>query len=314
MKPAHLGQLLAVLAGALLACAPQERPQTPPPLPSLPMEELMTNEHRPLVIAHRGFRGIAPENTLLAARRGFETGADMWELDVAASSDGTLVVIHDDTLVRTTNAAALFPGRSPWSVYDFTLEELRSLDAGSWYGVADPFKQVQSGRVSRDELASFKGLQIPTLREALELTRELGWRVNIEIKDATGRPCDEWIVERTAELVRELGMTADVLVSSFNHEYLRRMKKAAPEIAIAALIDKPIDDPVGRLRDLGAVALNPNFKYLDRATVEKVRNAGFGVLPWTVNAPADMARLLEWGVTGLITDFPDEGLRQVAAQ
>jgi glycerophosphoryl diester phosphodiesterase len=278
---------------------------------SLSMEKLIMQSYRPLVVAHRGFRSIAPENTLLAAQKGFDAGADMWELDVAASSDGVLVVLHDNTLSRTTDAKTRFPSRSPWTVYDFTLAELKSLDAGSWYAQTDPFMQIAVGRVKTSELASFKDIKIPTLREALELTKRLGWRVNIEIKDATGFACDAWIVERTAELIKELDMVPSVLISSFNHDYLKRMKKAIPEIAVAALIDKPLSDPIQILRDIGAVALNPNEKYLDGATVKALRSAGFGVLPWTVNDASRMKTLLNWGATGLITDFPDKALELV---
>ena len=278
---------------------------------NISMEKLIMQSNRPLVVAHRGFRSIAPENTLLAAQKGFDAGADMWELDVAASSDGVLVVLHDNTLPRTTDAKTRFPSRSPWTVYDFTLAELKSLDAGSWYAQTDPFMQIAVGRVKTSELASFKDIKIPTLREALELTKRLGWRVNIEIKDATGFACDAWIVERTAELIKELDMVPSVLISSFNHDYLKRMKKAIPEIAVAALIDKPLSDPIQILSDIGAVALNPNEKYLDGATVKALRSAGFGVLPWTVNDASRMKTLLNWGATGLITDFPDKALELV---
>jgi glycerophosphoryl diester phosphodiesterase len=282
-------------------------------LEHLSMEKLVMQPSCPLVIAHRGFRGIAPENTLVAAQKGFDAGADMWELDVAASSDGELVVMHDTTLVRTTDASVRFPSRSPWNVYDFTLGELKSLDAGSWYSRTDPFLQIKAGRIGAGELQSFSGLHIPTLREALDLTKRLGWRVNIEIKDATGFACDAWIVEKTVALVKELDMVSSVLISSFNHTYLKRAKKAEPSIDVAALIDKPLKDPVTTLKELGAIALNPNEKHLDEATVKAVRAAGFGVLPWTVNDPARMASLVAWGVTGIITDFPDLGLARVKA-
>jgi glycerophosphoryl diester phosphodiesterase len=272
----------------------------------------MNENGKVLVIAHRGFRAIAPENTIISARKGFEAGADMWELDVAASSDGVLVVMHDDTLVRTTDVKAKFPLRGPWSIYDFTFDELESLDAGSWYQKTDPFGQIKSGRVKKVDLASFSGLKLPTLEQALALTKTLGWKVNIEIKDATGHPCDAWIVEKTAEMVKKMEMSGSVIVSSFNHAYLARMKKAAPEIATAALIDRPIPDPVSTLRSLGAIALNPNSKYLDEATVKAVRAAGFGVLVWTVNEKTDMEKLIRWGVTGLITDFPDRGVELVS--
>lgn len=261
-----------------------------------------------LVMAHRGFRGIAPENTLLAAQKGYDSGADYWETDVAASSDGELVIMHDDNLARTSNVKVLFPERKPWTVYDFTLAELRSLDAGSWYAKADPFKQIAAGRVTREDQGGFAAQKVPTLAEALELTKRNGWKVNVEIKDATGRACDPWLVEKVAELVKSMDMTESVIISSFNHEYLVRMKKAAPEIQVAALIDKPIADPVATLKRIGAIALNPNFKYLDEETVRQVRAAGFNVYVWTPNEKTDMERLVKWGVTALITDFPDRAL------
>ncbi|MCE1196653.1 glycerophosphodiester phosphodiesterase [bacterium] len=297
------GAVAAALA--LAACAtpsPQQKPG------AKEKDTIMSNPKNVVVMAHRGFRGIAPENTLEAAQKGYESGAEYWETDVAASSDGTLVIMHDDNLARTTDARAKFPGRSPWTVYDFSLAELKSLDAGSWYAAADQFKQIAAGRVTQKDLASFAGIKVPTFAEALELTKKNGWKINVEIKDATGRACDPWIVEKTAETIRSLGMQNSVVVSSFNHEYLVRMKKAAPEIRVAALIDRPIPDPVGQLKRIGAMALNPNYKYLDEATVQAVRKAGFDVFVWTPNEKADMERLVGWGVTGLITDFPDRAL------
>jgi len=273
-----------------------------------------------LNVAHRGFRAIAPENTLAAARAGRAIGADWWELDVAASSDGELVVIHDDTLVRTSDAARLFPDREPWCVYDFTMDELGRLDAGSWFGDKDPFGQIAEGKVGASELASYKGEKIPTLRSALEFTKAEGWKVNVEIKDASGRACDPWIVERTVELVRELGMVGDVFISSFNHEYLRRCKAAEPGLPLGALIEPgdprfpPGFDIVALLRYLGAAAWHPGLEGLREADVRAVREAGFGVNVWTVNRPEDMRRLIGWGVTGLFTDFPDRLVRVLAEE
>ncbi len=297
--------LILIVTSLPLACSSGPHPKTNYP----PQKDTtMAKPETILVMAHRGFRGIAPENTLSAARLGWESGADYWELDVAASSDGELVVLHDDNLIRTTNAKLRFPERKPWTVYDFTLQELKSLDAGSWYGASDPFGQVAAGRVSPAELQLFAGLRIPTLKEALTLTKDLDWKVNVEIKDATGRSCDAWIVEKTAALISELKTEDKVLVSSFNHAYLARMKKAQPRIPVAALIDKPIPDPVSLLRSLNAVALNPNYRYLDEKTVQELRQAGFNVYVWTPNEVKDMEKLIAWGVTGLITDFPDRAL------
>ena len=264
---------------------------------------------KPIIFAHRGYRALAPENTLLAAEKAFEVGAKWWELDVAQSSDGVLVVIHDDSLIRTTNAQLVFPERSPWIVYDFSFEELRSLDAGSWFLATDPFLQIASGAVSKTELKKFTGLKIPTLKECLELTKKHGKKVNIEIKSAADYSCDSTIVEKTVALVQELDMCNSVLISSFNHLYLTRVKKAESSIKTAALIDDPLTDPVATLMSLGAVALNPNGKKLNKETVEKVLKAGFAVYVWTVNEEADMQKFFEWGACGIFTDFTERALQ-----
>ena len=263
----------------------------------------------PIVFAHRGFRGIAPENTVLAATKGFEAGADWWELDVAASSDGELVVMHDDSLARTTNAATVFPDRVPWTVYDFSAAELAHLDAGSWYAAADPFGQVRAGRVGAADLAGFRGLRIPTLREALQFTKSRGWRVNVEIKDASGRACDPWIVERVVDLIRSLGMVDRVLLSSFNHDYILRAKAAEPRLRTGALVEEAVADPAALLVRTGAYSFNPGLEILTEDAVRAVRDLGREVFVWTVNEPADMERILGWGVTGIFTDFPDRLLR-----
>lgn len=276
------------------------------------------NQGRPLNIAHRGFRAIAPENTLAAARAGHAVGADWWELDVAASSDGELVVMHDDSLVRTTDAKRRFPEREPWCVYDFSLEDLGSLDAGTWFIDSDPFGQIAEGAIAGSPLLSYRGEAIPTLRAALELTKSAGWKVNVEIKDATGRACDAWIVERTTELVRKLDMVDRVFISSFNHDYLRRSRRAEPRIPLGVLVEPgdarfpPDFDMVGYANEIGAQAWHPGLEGLEEGRVRAARAAGLGVNVWTVNSEADMRRLVGWGVTGLFTDFPDRLSRVLA--
>jgi len=257
-----------------------------------------------LNIAHRGARSLAPENTLAAARKGLEMKADLWELDVAVTSDNELVVLHDDTLERTSNARQIFPERKPWEVWTFSLAELRTLDFGSWYVADDPFKQVQAGAVSLEEQAAYAGELIPTLREALEFTRQNGWKVNIEIKDASNTPGDAFIAEKVVELVQELEMVESVIISSFNHSYLVRVKEAEPTIVTAALVEKADPDPLALLQRLGAQAYNPYRKEIDQKTVQTLRAAGYDVYIYTVNDEAEMRKLIEWGVSGLFTDYP----------
>ncbi len=257
-----------------------------------------------LNIAHRGARSLAPENTLPAAAKALALGADLWELDVAVTRDGELVVLHDDTLERTSNVAAVLPDRRPWPVWTFTFDELRQLDFGSWFAEKDPFGQIRAGAVSGGELAGYQGAVIPTLGEALAFTRAKDWRVNVEIKDASGTPGDAFVVEKVVALVQELDIVDRVILSSFNHDYLKRARAVNAEIVTAALIESAVKDPLALLEVTGAQAYNPPLKDIHEETVRAVRAAGYDVLVWTVNEEDDMRRLIEWGVSGIITDFP----------
>jgi glycerophosphoryl diester phosphodiesterase len=257
-----------------------------------------------LNIAHRGARSLAPENTLAAARVALEIGADLWELDVAMTSDGELFVVHDDTLERTSNVKAVFPDRAPWSNHLFTLEEVRRLDFGSWFLEKDPFKQIAAGNVSVAEQESFRGEKAPTLREALVFTRDHDWRVNVEIKDLTGTPGDATVVEKVVALIQALGMADRVLISSFNHSYIERAKRAEPKIATAALVEKADPDPAALLRRLNAQAYNPKVGEIRPADIPPLREQGFDVYIWTVNDEKIMRELIAARASGIFTDFP----------
>jgi glycerophosphoryl diester phosphodiesterase len=282
---------------------------------------------RPLNIAHRGARGHAPENTLIAARLGHAVGADMWELDTCFTRDGHLVVVHDDTLERTSDVSRRpeFAHLAPWRVDSFTLKELRSLDAGSWFGEKDPFGTVALGEVNASDLASFVGAQIPTLEEALVLTRDLNWRVNVEIKNHQGWFGHDTVTRDVTALIKKLGMENAVLLSSFQHQYLREAAELLPSTPRGALVEKPSPDlntPASRLDGMAraesltpeeAIAMcqqanasffNPDKAFLDAALVAGVQARGYGVNVWTVNSPEDMQRMMEYGVFGVFTDFP----------
>jgi glycerophosphoryl diester phosphodiesterase len=247
---------------------------------------------------------LAPENTLAAARKALALGADLWELDVAMSADGVLFVVHDDTLVRTSNVKAVFPDRNPWSNHLFTWAEIQQLDFGSWFVATDPFKQIAAGQVSQAEQESYRGAKAPTLRQALAFTKDNNWRVNVEIKDLTAAPGDATVVEKVVALIDELGMADRVLISSFNHSYIQRVKQANPKIATAALVDKADPDPVALLKRLNAQAYNPKVGQISPAEIGKVRDAGYDVYIWTVNDEATMKQLIAARVSGIFTDFP----------
>jgi glycerophosphoryl diester phosphodiesterase len=255
-------------------------------------------------IAHRGARSLAPENTLAAARKGLECGADLWECDVNITSDGVPVIVHDDTLKRTSNVASVFPSRKPWKVNTFTLEELRQLDFGSWFIASDPFKQIKEGAVSSEEQKKFVGEPIPTLEEALIFTKENNWQINVEIKDLRGTPDDASVVEKVVQQIQKLNMEEQVWISSFNHQYITRVKQLVPDIRTGALMEWLDLNPLARLKQTGARSYNPGIRLASARTIRFIREQGYDVFVWTVNKEASMRKLIKAGVSGIITDFP----------
>jgi glycerophosphoryl diester phosphodiesterase len=264
----------------------------------------MSTRPRILNIAHRGARSLAPENTLAAAKKGLECGADLWECDVTLTSDGVPVILHDENLRRTSNASSVYPNRKPWKVQSFNLDELRQLDFGSWYLTTDPFKQIKEGKILPAELQKFVGEPIMTLQEALTFTRDNNWQVNVEIKDLRGTPGDAVIVEKVVELIKAQQMEEHVWVSSFNHLYISSVKKVDPMIRTGALVEWLDLNPLARLRQTGAQSYNPGIRLANPRTVRSIREQGFDVFVWTVNKEASMRKLIKAGVSGIITDFP----------
>src|SRR3954453_9536449 len=168
----------------------------------------------PLNIAHRGASAELPENTLPALRRGGERGADMVEIDVQRSADGALVVMHDPTLTRTTNVRAVFPHRSPWRVSDFTLEELRRLDAGSW------------------KMQTEDGHGVPTLSEVLDLVAAVGVGLQLELKAPDRYP---GVVADLVDALVHAPAAAQVVVQSFNVTSMKELSARMPGIRVAVL-------------------------------------------------------------------------------
>ena len=259
-----------------------------------------------LTIAHRGASSLAPENTLSAARKSLQVGADMWELDVQMSADGKLIVLHDNTLSRTSNVKDLpkYGTRWPWNPHQFTLAELKELDAGSWYVAADPFGQIHKGAVSQEDALRYREEKILSLAEALNFTKRNDYRVNIELKNLSDKPGDETVVGKLVDLVVKLDMIDQVLISSFNHEYLIKLKIENPAISTAALAHSAPPDPIATLKRLKAEAFHVNRKAVTPEIIEHLRDAGFFVNVFTVNDEKTRNHLKEAGASGIITDFP----------
>ena len=242
--------------------------RVPTPAPSHPV----------LVIAHRGFSAEAPENTLAAFRMARAAGADAVELDVTTSRDGEVVVLHDPKVDRTTN------GRG--KVAELTWKELRALDAGSWFD------------------RRYAGERIPTLEEVLRLLGPTGLLINIEIK----REAAPGIEEKVSELVRRAGLSERVVVSSFDHPRVVRMREIAPRLVTAVLVGRASltgPSPAAAARGAGAPMLVAQHRALNPEAVKEARRLGLKVWAYTVDATKDMKRMLGLGVDGIVTNHPD---------
>ena len=257
-----------------------------------------------LNIAHRGARSLAPENTMASARKAHKAGADMWEADVAVTADQELILLHDDSLIRTTNAETVFPDRNPWTFTLFSLKELRRLDAGSWFVDTDPHGQISAGTVGDADQAAIRGEKIPTLAEALKFTRDANWRMNIELKRLPPPFTDFPVADRVLQLIDSLKVPAEqIVISSFDHEWLRQIRAQRPEFELQAVIGfsavKPLD--WGRL---DFKTYNARYTLTRTRKIRQLAKQSIGVNVWPVNREKDMLRFIEAGAAGIITDFP----------
>jgi len=257
-----------------------------------------------LVIAHRGARSVAPENTITAARIAFEAGADLWETDVNITYDSCPVLFHDETLLRCSDACSVFAGRSSYRVADFTLKEIQALDAGSYYGRTDPFSQIVKGNVDADTLASFAGEFIPTLEHGLLFTQKAGWKINLELKYFPGNSRCSLIPDKTLDAVRNTKIDHErVVISSFHHDWLFYIRKKCPGIEIQALVqDNDINsfDFINNEFD----ACSVNVDAVDADMVRNLKSEGARINLFTINDPEIFSCFADMGTDGIFTDFP----------
>lgn len=229
-----------------------------------------------LIYGHRGASGHAPENTLEAFRLAMEMGADGFELDVHMSLDGQLVVIHDETVDRTTDGTGL--------VRDLTLAQLKALDASNG-------------------MEAYRGARIPTLGEVFDLIRDTRHIVNVEVKT------DEWfypqIGEKCLALAKEKGVEDRVIYSSFNHYTLMKLRQLKPDARLGMLFGDIMVNPWEYARQLNVDYLHPmKMNIWVPGFAAGAAEAGYGINMWTINDPETMQLCLETGA-GIITNYPD---------
>jgi glycerophosphoryl diester phosphodiesterase len=245
------------------------------------------DSHVPLVYAHRGANTCAPENTLAAFCKARQQGADGIEMDVKLTADGEVVIMHDQTVNRTTNGHGL--------LRSFGLVDLRRLDAGSWFDGA------------------FRGERVPTLGEIFETLQD-SILYDIELTNY-GTPFDQ-LLDKVLALIQKYELAHKVMVTSFFPNNISRFRSLAPSIeggvialkGMAGFLSRSI---VGRWfapRAVIPVYLDLTPKYILQ---QKAQNRK--VFPWTVNDPADIQRMARWGVDGLITDVPETACKTLEA-
>ncbi|RZU98211.1 glycerophosphodiester phosphodiesterase [Spiribacter vilamensis] len=300
-------QFTGILAITILTGAPNASANT--------LDRQLTALQDFQVVAHRGASGHAPEHTLPAFQMAYDMGADYLELDIQMTADGELVVLHDETLNRTTDAEG--------PLQDYTLAELQELDAGSWFNTTNP-SRAQS---------RFAGTQVPTLDQVIDRFGTQT-RYYIETKSAERDPTLEAELMEALE-GRGLIEAGAVTIQSFSQESLRKVQAINPNVPLVQLVwyypenedseeltewtgvtpgpEAITDADFQEVRDY-AVAIGTNMTYqgepvIDEAFVTQAQDNDLLVHVYTVNGIPMMEQLLGWGVDGMFTNFPDRLIR-----
>lgn len=227
--------------------------------------------------AHRGFSGKYPENTILAFQKALDEGVDGIEMDVQLTSDGEVVIIHDEKVDRTTNGKGF--------VVSYTLEELKKLDASYIY----------TGQMGFNP--------IPTLREYFDLVKDYAIVTNIELK--TGINEYPGLEQKVYDMIKEYHLEDRIIISSFNHYSVRQMKELAPELLCGFLSDTWILNPGEYTKARGMECYHPSFVQLKQEIVDEIKANGIVINTWTVNTEEQIRELYARGVDTVIGNYPD---------
>ncbi|WP_201741279.1 glycerophosphodiester phosphodiesterase [Pradoshia eiseniae] len=239
-------------------------------------------------VAHRGASAYAPEHTIASYKLGDKMHGDYIEIDLQMTKDGTLIAMHDETLDRTTNGTGL--------VKDHTLQEIKQLDAGSWFNEKYP-------EYAKEE---YEGLKVPTLEEVF---KKLGKnkKYYIETKSPDVYPGME---EELLRIINKYKINKKtLLLQSFSPDSLLKLHSLDPTLKLVQLISYKetatiTDEEIDYIKSY-AVGIGPNHTYLNEVYVQKVVQNGLDIHPYTVNTKERMKTLIDWGVTGMFTNHPD---------
>ena len=236
--------------------------------------------------AHRGFSGMYPENTLLAFQKACETpGCDGIELDVQLTKDGECIILHDERLDRTCHNGTGF-------VKDYTLEEVKTFDVSF---------------IFRDQ---FGPQGIPTLREYFDLVKDYDIITNIELKTSVFEY--DGIEKKVLDMIEEYGLKEKIIISSFNHYTVKRVKELCPDIECGLLTESWLLNVGTYLKAAGMEAFHPCWFSLDKDVVADIHAQNVAINTWTVNEEEDIRYMVELGVDSIIGNYPDRISKVIA--
>ncbi|MGO1652341.1 glycerophosphodiester phosphodiesterase [Senegalia sp. (in: firmicutes)] len=235
---------------------------------------------KPIIYAHRGAKGYRPENTMAAFKLAMEMGADGIETDIHLSKDGYLVLIHDEKIDRTTTKKGY--------IKDMTLDQIKLLDAGSKFS------------------EEFAGEEIPTLEELIILTKNTNIILNIEIKN--NKMNYPRIEEKLVELIKKYKIEERVIISSFNHNTIYKIKELDENLKTGILYSRNIKRPIRFAKNIRANALHPKHKRVDFKLMIKAKLMGLEINTFTINNTKQMNKMFKYRVDGIITDYPDKAI------
>ncbi|MGB1238462.1 MAG: glycerophosphoryl diester phosphodiesterase [Pseudomonadales bacterium] len=233
--------------------------------------------HIPKIMAHRGLSSLAPENSLSALRLAAEHGAKWVEIDAIACGDNTIVTWHDNSVDRCSDGSG--------SMAEHTAQSIQSLDCGSWFGEA------------------YSGEKMATIEQAIVLIKELGMGLNLEFKLYDNSP--EKVVAPVLELLKKHWDDNDkLIISSFDLAALQYCREQDSQLKLGRLYDEIPDNWADELTAIQAVSLHCNYKHLREEQARAVKAAGYALLCYTPNDPAEIEQFWGWGMDSAITDYP----------
>jgi glycerophosphoryl diester phosphodiesterase len=226
-----------------------------------------------LITAHRGASGHAPENTLSSMNEAINMHADFAELDAQETTDGEIIILHDDDLKRTTGLVK--------NIWETTYEEIKTLDAGNWFG------------------EKFKNEPLPKLSDVIDFVRGK-IKLNIELK-TNGH--EKMLADRVVKIIQDKHFSKECFFTSFDYSQIKRVKEIDPDFKVG-LIFKAMPTDID-VFTVPVEALNIHFSLLNSEFIKKAKENGKEVHVWTVNEESEMKRIIDFGVTSIITNYPD---------